>query len=83
VVIYAAVDEAGNRGPSSSSTVATPVPQLDFAELYTSSLGGQQGEQGGCSTRPGLPDSTLPVLVVLGLAFAARRRHPGDHGDHE
>lgn len=86
-VVYAAVDAAGNRGPSSRSAVGTPVPQLDFAELYTNSLGGQVGEQGGCSTRPGLPTSTLPVLVVVGLAFALRRRrHLTDadtHGDHE
>lgn len=86
-VVYAAVDLAGNRGPSSPSAIGTPVPQLDFAELYTHNLGGQTGEQGGCSTGPGLPGSTAPVLVVLGLAFAWRRRRhttdPSPHGDHE
>lgn len=83
-VAFAAVDEAGNRGPTSASAVGTPVPQLDFAELYTNSLGDQAGEQGGCSTRPGLPTPALPALLVLGLVLIARRRlHDRDHGDHE
>ena len=81
-VIYAAIDEAGNRGPNSASEVATPVPQLDFAELYNSRLGGQKGEEGGCSTAPGRspgPGSTL--LFILGCAALVTRAHRALHGD--
>lgn len=81
-VVYAAIDAAGNRGPNSASEVATPVPQLDFAELYNSRLGGQKGEEGGCSTAPGrapAPGSTL--LFILGCAALVARAHRALHGD--
>lgn len=79
-VVYAALDAAGNRGPNSPASVATPVPQLDFAELYTQRLGGQTGEQGGCATTPGRAP-TAPLLLaipLLALAFRARRAPHGD-----
>lgn len=79
-VVYAAIDAAGNRGPNSPSAVETPVPQLDFAELYTQRLGGQTGEQGGCATTPGRAPAAPLLLAIplLALAIRARRAHHGD-----
>lgn len=80
-VVYAAIDEAGNRGPNSPSNVGTPQPQLDFAEYYTNRLGGQQGEQGGCSSAPGRAPVTPIVLFFLGLAAVVTRARRARHGD--
>lgn len=79
-VVYAAIDAAGNRGPNSPANVATPVPQLDFAELYSQRLGGQAGEQGGCATTPGRAP-TAPLLLAIPLLALAIRARRAPHGD--
>ena len=72
-VVYAAIDDAGNRGGNSPSGSGAPQPQLDFAEQYTASLGGQAGETGGCSAAPDR-SSTSPAWFALALLALIRRR---------
>lgn len=74
-VVYAAVDEALNRGPNSPSATGRPQPQRDFAEQYTAQLGGQSGETGGCAATPAGGPSPLGWLT-LGLLALIRRRRP-------
>ncbi len=72
-VVYAAFDVAGNRGPNSPSTTGVPEAQLDFAEQYTASLGGQTGETGGCNAADERAPAGLAWLA-LGLLPVIRRR---------
>jgi len=73
-VVYAATDAAGNRGPNSVSATGVPQAQLDFAEQYTASLGGQAGESGGCHAAPGRSPVRLGWLALGLLALIRRRR---------
>ena len=60
---------AGNTGPVSSSSSGTPLPFLDFWQVYK----GQKGlEQGGCST--GGAGALAPALALLALLAVRRRR---------
>jgi MYXO-CTERM domain-containing protein len=60
---------AGNMGPASDSSSGTPLPFLDFWQVYK----GQEGvEQGGCST--GGAGALVPALALLGLLAVRRRR---------
>ena len=74
-VVYAAIDNAGNRGPNSPSASAAPAEVDDFAEVYSKS-GGR--EEGGCSSLPGLSPRTplwlIAALVMVGLARCRLRR---------
>lgn len=73
-VVYAAIDTAGNRGANSASAVGVPQAQLDFAEQYTASLGGQAGETGGCEAADGRSPAGLAWLALGLLAVIRRRR---------
>ena len=60
---------AGNTGPASDSSSGTPLPFVDFWQVYK----GQGGvEQGGCSTGGAAP--LVPLLALLGFLAVRRRR---------
>ncbi|MBM4292076.1 MAG: hypothetical protein FJ138_12045 [Deltaproteobacteria bacterium] len=67
-VVYAAYDEAGNRGAQSPAAQGTPASVLDFAEVYSGLYPG--GEEGGCASspaRPGAPRAPRAPLALLAL----------------
>lgn len=66
-VVYAILDEAGNRSESSPRAVGVPGEVLDFAERYSG------GETGGCASTRG-PGVGLIALAGLGLLITMRRR---------
>lgn len=75
LVVYAAIDAAGNRGPNSDPATGRPVPQQDFAEYYTSQIGEGRGESGGfCAATPGGSSGDGWWLLGLGALLALRRR---------
>lgn len=57
-VVYAILDEAGNRSENSPVSYSAPGSVLDFAERYSG------GETGGCEVASG-----ASVLSILALAF--------------
>ncbi|MFN3198595.1 MAG: MYXO-CTERM sorting domain-containing protein [Bradymonadia bacterium] len=67
-VVYAVLDEAGNRSESSPSSLGTPGQVLDFAERYNG------GETGGCHAVGGSGVGFLALLAGLGLMMTTRRR---------
>ncbi|MBU0551194.1 hypothetical protein KKF91_21825 [Myxococcota bacterium] len=70
MVVYAGVDEAGNRGPNSPSAMGTPASVEDFAEVYSAMNG---GEPGGCAFNgPARLPALLAPLLLLGLLLVRR-----------
>lgn len=67
-VVYAAIDESGNRGPNSPVAVGTPAGVQDFAEVYANSGG---TERGGCAATDSNASAFWALLIALG---AVRRR---------
>jgi MYXO-CTERM domain-containing protein len=61
---------AGNSGPASDSSSGTPLPFVDFWQVYKDQGG---VEAGGCSTS-GAGAMMVPALALLGLLAVRRRR---------
>ncbi|MCA9542825.1 MAG: hypothetical protein KC613_00500 [Myxococcales bacterium] len=86
-VVYAAFDEAGNRGGNSPSAAGTPVQVQDFAEYYSQICRGPEPEEGrdawagrpcedgGCRAAGAQPGALALLLFALIGLLARRRRN--------